>query len=89
MPLVNCEINHILTWSANCVISNAEENQATTFAITDTKLYVPVVTLSSDDNLKRLEQLKLAFKRTITWNYMKQKQQHKMLQTNTKFSGSK
>ena len=40
MPLINCEINLILTWSANCVISNAPANQATTSAITDTKLYV-------------------------------------------------
>ena len=38
MPLINCEINLILTWSANCVISNATVNQGTTFAITDTKL---------------------------------------------------
>ena len=68
MPLINCEIDHILTWSANCVISNAAANQTTTFAITDTKLYVPVVTLSSDDNLKLLEQLKSGFKRIITWN---------------------
>ena len=45
MPLINYEINFILMWSVNCVISNAAENQATTFAITDTKLYVPVVTL--------------------------------------------
>ena len=45
MPLINYEINLILTWSANCVISNSAVNQATTFAITDTKLYVPVVTL--------------------------------------------
>ena len=45
MPLINYEINLILTWSANCVMSNSAVNQATTFAITDTKLYVPVVTL--------------------------------------------
>ena len=45
MPLINCEINLILTWPANCVISNASPNQATTFAMTDTKLYVPVVSL--------------------------------------------
>ena len=45
IPLINCEINLILTCSANCVISSAAANQATTFAITDTKLYVPVVTL--------------------------------------------
>ena len=68
MPLINCEINLILTWSANCVISNAAADQATTFAITDKKLYVPVVTLSIDDNTKLLQQLKPGFKRTINWN---------------------
>ena len=47
MSLINCEINLILTWSANCVIPNAASNQATTFAIIDKKLYVPVVTLST------------------------------------------
>ena len=41
-----------MIWSVNCVISNAE---ATTFAITDGKLYLPVVTLSSDDNGKLLQ----------------------------------
>ena len=45
MPLNNCEINLILTWSKKCVLSN--DTKATTFAITDTKLYVPVVTLST------------------------------------------
>ena len=58
MLLVNCEINLILAWYANCVISNAAENQATTFAITDTKPFVPVLTLSTDDNAKLLKQLK-------------------------------
>ena len=50
MPLINCEINVILTWSANCVISKVAVNPGTTFAITDTKLYVPVATLSTEDN---------------------------------------
>ena len=45
MALINCEINLILTRCENCIISNATANQATTFAIIDTKLYVPVVTL--------------------------------------------
>ena len=40
MSLINYEINLLLTWSSNCVISSADANQATTFAITDTKLYV-------------------------------------------------
>ena len=53
MPLINCEICLILTWSANCVIvSTNAANQNATFAITDTKLYVPVVTLSTQDNAK-------------------------------------
>ena len=59
----------MLTWSANCVLlSNAAANQATTFEITDTKLYVPVVTLSIQDNAKLLKQLKSGFKRIINWN---------------------
>ena len=53
IPLINCEINLILTWSANCfIIANAIDGQITTFAITDTKLYVPVLTLSTQDNAK-------------------------------------
>ena len=68
MPLINCEINLLLTWSLNCVIFNAAANQVTTFAITDTKCYVPVVTLSTQDNAKLLQQLKSGFKGTINWN---------------------
>ena len=58
MPLINCEINPILTWSINCVISSATATQATTFAITDTKLCVPLVTLLTNDDAKILQQLK-------------------------------
>ena len=55
MPLTNCEINLILNWSKECVIaSNTAANQATTFTITDTKLYIPLVTLSTQDNAKLL-----------------------------------
>ena len=68
MPLINCEISLIITWSANCDISSVGANQATTFAITDTKFYVLVVTLSTQDNRKLLQQLKSGFKRTINWN---------------------
>ena len=68
MPLINCENNLILTWSENCVISNAVSNQATTFAITDTKLCVPVVTISTKDNAKLWQQFKSGFKGTIKWN---------------------
>ena len=66
MPLINCEVNLILTWSIDCVISSATGE--TKFAITDTKLYVPVVTLSTQDNAKLLQQLKSGFKRIINWN---------------------
>ena len=58
-----------MTWSANCVIvSTNVANQNATFAITDTKLYVPVVTLSTQDKAKLLKQLKSGFKRVINWN---------------------
>ena len=69
MALINCEVNLMLTWSDNCVIVSTDTaNQIATFAITDTKLYVPVVTLSTQDNAKLLEQLKSRFKRVINWN---------------------
>ena len=69
MPLINCEIELILSWSRNCVIISTNiNNQIPTFAITDANLYVPVVTLSTQDNSKLLPQLKNGFKRTISWN---------------------
>ena len=69
MPLINCEVNLILTWSSTCVfIATNIPNQNATFEITDTKLYVPVVTLSTQENTKFLQQLKSGFKRVINWN---------------------
>ena len=69
MPLINCEANLILNWSENCVmVPTSIANQNSTLMITDTKLYVPVVTLSIQDNIKLLTQLKLGFKITINWN---------------------
>ena len=69
MPLINCEVNLILTWSSTCVlIATNIQNQAAAFTITDTKLYVPVVTLSTQENTKFLQQLKSGFKRVINWN---------------------
>ena len=56
MPLINCEVNFMLTWSP------------TKFKIIETKIYVPVVTLSTQDNAKLLQQLKSGFKRTINCN---------------------
>ena len=66
MSLINCEINLILAWSPTCVITNS--TGAGRFEITDTKLYVPVVTLATQDNSKLLQQLKSGFKRVISWN---------------------
>ena len=60
MSLINCEVNLILTWSSTCVITNS--TGAGTCQIKDTNLYVPVVTLSTEDNSKLLQQLKPGFK---------------------------
>ena len=66
MPLINCEVNLFLTWSKDCVITKSTGEEK--FAITETKLYVPDVTLSTQDNAKLLQQLKSGFKGTINWN---------------------
>ena len=84
MSLINCEINLIITWSENCVKTRKVTRDAkpdadsaivkinnptnATFEITDTKLYVPVVILSTEADNNLLEQLKTGFKRTINWN---------------------
>ena len=69
MPLTNCEINITLTWSANFfIIDDPISNQIPTFTTTDSKLYAPVVTISTQDNAKLLQQLKSGFKRTLNWN---------------------
>ena len=79
MPLINCEVSLILTWSKECIITSIErrvlrntrrDNSPTnaTFQLTDTTLNVSVVTLSTKDDHNFLEQLKSGFKRTIKWN---------------------
>ena len=78
IQLINCEVELILNWSKKLVLVDATVNAGTkvaivapsgaTFKITDTKLYVPVVTLSKENDTKLLYQLKLGFKRTIKWN---------------------
>ena len=60
MPLIKYEVNLILTWSSTSVITNS--TGAGRFAITDTKLYVPAITVSTQDNLKLFQQLKSGFK---------------------------
>ena len=78
IPSINCEVELILTWSKNCVLADMSVNvvlnpptvppSGATFQIADTKLYVPAVTLSKENDIKLLEQLKSAFKKTIKWN---------------------
>ena len=64
MPLIHCEIELILAWSRNSVIiSTNVANQILTFTITETSLYVPIVTLSTQDNPELLLQLKNGFKK--------------------------
>ena len=66
MALINCEVSLILIWSPTCVITNSTGQRK--FKITDTNLYVPVVTLSAKDKEKLLQQLESGFKRVINWN---------------------
>ena len=69
MPLINCKIELSLKWYENCIFSSA--GTAVTFAITDTKLYVPIVTLKTEDNTKLSKLLSEGFKRPIYWNKYK------------------
>ena len=66
MYLINCETSFNLTWSVDFVICEADRVIA--FVITDTELYIPIVTFSTRDNAKWLQKLKSRFKRTISWN---------------------
>ena len=72
MPLINCEINLQLKWSGKCIlVTGTAANQVSKFTKTDIKYknwYVPVVTLSTQDDIKLLKQLESGFKRTINWN---------------------
>ena len=79
MPLINSEVSLTLTQSENCIITSLERREITNtrrdssptnaiFKITETKLYVPVVPLSTKDDNNFLEQLKSGFNRTIKWN---------------------
>ena len=81
MPLINCKIHVELNWNHNCVMYGTDtyaggdnvNNRETTFQITSTKLYVPVVTLSTKDNVNVTKQLEEGFKRSVYWNEYKSK----------------
>ena len=81
IPLISCEVSLELKWNKNCVITSLQQRQVdagllavngtttgVTLAINDCKLYVPVVTLSKDDEIKLLTNLKSGFTREIIWN---------------------
>ena len=69
MSLISSEISVILTWFENYfTIDTLVENQVPELKITDTKLYAAVVTLSTQDNAKLLQQFRSRFKRNINWN---------------------
>ena len=80
MPLINCKIKLNLTWKKECVLStdddaaNAANNPV--FIINDTKLYVPDVTLSKEDNKDFIDQQNKGFQRSIYWNEYKTKEQN-------------
>ena len=82
IPLIDCKTNLILTWYSNCVISISAANQDTRFVIPHTKLYAPVVILSTQNNAKLLQQLKSGLKYTINWNKYQSKTTTQMLETN-------
>ena len=71
MPLINCKIKLNLTWKKECVLSTADDDAV--FIINDTKMYVPVVTLSKEDNKDFIEQQNKGFQRSIYWNEYKTK----------------
>ena len=73
MPLINCKIKLNLTWKKECALST-DAGEAV-FIINDTKLYVPVVTLSKEDNKDFIEQQNKGFQRSIYWNKYKAKEQ--------------
>ena len=78
MPLINCEINLQLKLSEKRIlIVGATKNQVPEFKITDTKLSVLVITVSTSDNAKLLKQLESGFKRIINWNKYQSKKQIK------------
>ena len=79
MPLINCKVKLSLKWFENCVLTtaviganaNATGADSATFKITDAKLYVPIVALSTEDSTKLVKQLSEGFKRSVYWNQYK------------------
>ena len=68
MPLINCKVEMSLKWIENCILTTAN---SATFKVTDAKLYIPIVTSSSEDNTKLSKLLSEGFKRPTYWNEYK------------------
>ena len=99
--LINCKVELILNWFKNCVLISKATREAdydadpvvrkidnpgnATFQITDTKLYVPVVTLSTEYDKRPLEQLRTRFKRTIKWNKYRSEMTNKTKNNNLNY----
>ena len=89
IPLINCKIKLNLTWKKECVLSTDNDVAAPNlgnnpvFIINDTKLYIPVVTLSKEDNKDFIEQQNKGFQRSIYWNEYKTKGQDEVANANT------
>ena len=66
MPLINCKVYLELNWIEDCILSSAGDSAK--FAITDAKLHVPIVTLSTKDSANLTKQLNEGFKRSVYWN---------------------
>ena len=66
MPLINCKVYLELNWIEDCILSSAADS--TKFEITDAKLHVPIVTLSTKDSANLTKQLNEGFKRSVYWN---------------------
>ena len=79
MALINYKFNLELNWSKDCVMSTIG---ATTFKITNTKLHVPIVTLSSKDKVKLVKLLEDGFKRPVYWNEYQTKRKTRNLVNN-------
>ena len=76
MPLINCKVRLNLTWKKECVLSTHAGDAV--FIINDTKLYVPIVTLSKEDNKDFIDQQNKGFQRSIIGTNIKQKNKLKM-----------
>ena len=80
IPLINCKVKLNLTWKKECVLSNQRGDAV--FIINDTRLFVPVVTLSKEDNKDFTEQQIKGFQISFYWNEYKRKEQTKNVDNN-------